>query len=64
MPDQAKGQFNLHSWDEMWALLSLITLRKCGAQADHYLALCRDVEREEHALEEEARVGANSGASS
>src|SRR5437016_3003501 len=39
---QAAGEFELQNWDGMWALLSVITLRKCGHQADHYLALCRD----------------------
>jgi len=44
---QASGEFELHDWDGMWALLSVITLRKCGHQAEHYLAMCRDLKREQ-----------------
>ena len=33
-------------WDELWSLLSLITLRKCGRAVEYYLAECRDVRRE------------------
>jgi RNA polymerase sigma-70 factor (ECF subfamily) len=43
---QARREFDLQSWDSLWALLSVITLRKCGHQTEHYLALCRDVNRE------------------
>jgi RNA polymerase sigma-70 factor, ECF subfamily len=44
---QASGEFDLQDWDGMWALLSVITLRKCGHQAEHYLAMCRDLKREQ-----------------
>jgi RNA polymerase sigma-70 factor, ECF subfamily len=43
---QACGEFELQDWDNLWALLSVITLRKCGHQAEYYLAMCRDVKRE------------------
>ena len=40
------GEFALGGWDGLWALLSVITVRKCGAQVDHFHALVRDVKRE------------------
>ena len=43
---QARGEFDLQGWDSLWALLSVITLRKCGHQTEHYLAMCRSVTRE------------------
>ena len=43
----ASGEFALQDWDGMWALLAVITLRKCGHQAEHYLAMCRDINREQ-----------------
>ncbi len=41
-----EGQFTVPGWDELWSLLSLITLRKCGRAVEYYLAECRDVRRE------------------
>lgn len=38
--------FDLPGWDSLWALLTMITLRKCGYQTRHFLAACRDVQRE------------------
>jgi RNA polymerase sigma-70 factor (ECF subfamily) len=43
---QDRGEFDLCGWDSLWALLSVITIRKCGHQADHFRAYCRDVGRE------------------
>jgi RNA polymerase sigma-70 factor (ECF subfamily) len=43
---QAQGEFDLGGWDSIWALLSVITLRKCGRQSDLFSALSRDVGRE------------------
>ena len=43
---QARGEFDLGGWDGLWALLAVITLRKCGRQGDHFHACCRDVRRE------------------
>ena len=43
---QAEGQFHLESWDNLWSLLTVITLRKCGHRTEHFLAACRDVRRE------------------
>src|SRR5262249_16338172 len=41
------GRFTLDSWDGVWSLLVLITLRKCGKQVDYFLAQARDVRREQ-----------------
>ncbi len=43
---QADGQFDLDSWDSLWSLLTVITLRKCGYQVRQFLAAFRDVGRE------------------
>jgi RNA polymerase sigma-70 factor (ECF subfamily) len=43
----AEGQFGeFESWDNLWAMLVVLTLRKCGRRADYFHAACRDVERE------------------
>jgi len=34
------------SWDNLWAMLVVLTLRKCGRQMDYFHAACRDVRRE------------------
>lgn len=41
------GQFDLAGWDNLWSMLVVITLRKCGHQVEHYRAACRDVQREQ-----------------
>jgi RNA polymerase sigma factor (sigma-70 family) len=41
-----EGQFELDDWDGLWALLTLITLRKCGHKVEHFQAACRNVRRE------------------
>ena len=43
---QLAGQFELANWDNMWSILTLITIRKCSNQNHHYRAECRDVARE------------------
>jgi RNA polymerase sigma-70 factor, ECF subfamily len=43
---QAQGQFVLDNWDALWALLTLITARKCGRWIDFFHAECRDVRLE------------------
>jgi RNA polymerase sigma-70 factor (ECF subfamily) len=40
---QAGGQYHPHSWDSLWSLLTVITLRKCGYQVRHFRAGCRDM---------------------
>src|SRR5437660_1853163 len=42
----AEGRLDLRNWDSLWALLTLITLRKCGHRVEYFLAECRDVHRE------------------
>ena len=41
-----RGQFDLESWDGLWSLLALITVRKCTARRAHFLSARRDVRRE------------------
>jgi RNA polymerase sigma-70 factor (ECF subfamily) len=43
----ADGQFDLSSWDNLWTMLVVITLRKCGHKTEHYRAAMRDVSREQ-----------------
>src|SRR5262245_11566570 len=33
-----EDQFQLESWDSLWGLLSLITVRKCAKKREYYLA--------------------------
>jgi RNA polymerase sigma-70 factor (ECF subfamily) len=42
----AEGQFDLQGWDSLWALLSVITVRKCKRWSAHFHAKKRDIERE------------------
>jgi RNA polymerase sigma-70 factor (ECF subfamily) len=42
----AAGKFELADWDNLWAVLAVITLRKCGHHIDHLRAACRNVYRE------------------
>jgi RNA polymerase sigma-70 factor (ECF subfamily) len=44
---QRDGQLEVGSWDGLWGLLTLITLRKCADRAEHYRAARRDVTREQ-----------------
>lgn len=41
------GGFELGSWDGLWGLLTVITLRKCADKAEHYAAGRRAVAREQ-----------------
>jgi RNA polymerase sigma-70 factor (ECF subfamily) len=43
---QADGQWNLESWESLWGLLALITVRKCGHHIEYFRAERRDVHRE------------------
>jgi RNA polymerase sigma-70 factor (ECF subfamily) len=43
---QAQGEFALAGWDDLWALLSAITLRKCAKRRDKMRAARRDASRE------------------
>jgi RNA polymerase sigma factor (sigma-70 family) len=40
-----RGDFNLAGWDDLWALLALITLRKCGKRQRFARAARRDAAR-------------------
>ncbi len=42
----AEGRFELRDWDSLWAMLVVITLRKCGHKVEHFRAARRDVRRE------------------
>jgi RNA polymerase sigma-70 factor, ECF subfamily len=42
----AQGQFDLDSWDSLWTLLTVLTVRKCGRWAAYFQAECRDVRAE------------------
>jgi RNA polymerase sigma-70 factor, ECF subfamily len=37
------GQFDLATWDSLWSLLAVITVRKCLSRTQYYLAKCRSV---------------------
>jgi RNA polymerase sigma-70 factor (ECF subfamily) len=42
----ADGQFALEGWDSLWAVLTVLTVRKCGHHVEHFRAARRDVYRE------------------
>jgi RNA polymerase sigma-70 factor (ECF subfamily) len=42
------GQFDVSSWDGLWTLLALLTVRKCADRIEYFHAACRDVRREEY----------------
>jgi RNA polymerase sigma-70 factor (ECF subfamily) len=46
----AGGQFDIGNWDGLWAMLTVITVRKCANQVEKVTAACRDVRREQPAL--------------
>lgn len=37
------GRLDVSNWDELWSLLTIITVRKCANQAAHFRAKRRDV---------------------
>jgi len=41
-----EDRFDLQSWDSLWGLLSLITVRKCAKKTEYYLAQRRGGGRE------------------
>jgi RNA polymerase sigma-70 factor, ECF subfamily len=48
---QAAGQVTgLESWDNLWAWLVVITMRKCGRRTEYFHSAVRDVQREIPAL--------------
>ncbi len=40
------GQFDIATWNDLWGLLTVITLRKCLNRAEYFQAECRDPHRE------------------
>lgn len=40
------GQFDFDDWDNLWTLLTVITVRKCGHKLEHFTSQKRDVSRE------------------
>jgi RNA polymerase sigma-70 factor (ECF subfamily) len=43
---QAAGQFDLAAWDDLWRLLAVMTVHKCGHRVAHFAAAKRAVGRE------------------
>jgi RNA polymerase sigma-70 factor (ECF subfamily) len=43
---QADGQLDVAGWEELWSLLVVITVRKCGRQLRRFHGAGRDVRRE------------------
>src|SRR5262245_35467145 len=43
---QAGARFTLENWDNLWTLLTVLTVRKCGHRVVHFQAARRDVRRE------------------
>jgi RNA polymerase sigma-70 factor (ECF subfamily) len=42
----ADGRLDPDTWDSLWTLLTVLTVRKCGHQVKHFRAARRDVRRE------------------
>jgi RNA polymerase sigma-70 factor (ECF subfamily) len=40
------GRFEFDSWEGLWGVLTLITLRKCSNHLHHFQAACRRIDRE------------------
>ena len=43
---QVEGQFEIGSWGSLWAMLAVITLRKCGNRIEYFQAAKRNVQRD------------------
>jgi RNA polymerase sigma-70 factor (ECF subfamily) len=43
----AEGQLELESWDGLWSLLTVMTVRKCGRHREKFFAARRDLRRED-----------------
>jgi RNA polymerase sigma-70 factor (ECF subfamily) len=50
--------FTPGSWDSLWTLLTVLTVRKCGHRVRYFRAARRDVGREQALVEDEATVAA------
>ena len=51
------GRLDLHDWEALWAMLALITARKCVGRARYYHAECRDVDQETAAAATDSQAG-------
>jgi RNA polymerase sigma-70 factor (ECF subfamily) len=47
------GEYDLATWNSLWSLLTVITVRKCQSRAKHYGMKRRDVKREVDAAPQE-----------
>ncbi len=54
---QAEGQFDINNWDDMWHILVVITVRKCGRKADGFRTAGRDIDREVSITQRDADDG-------
>ena len=45
-PRVAEGEWDFGGWDSLWAMLALLTWRKCNRQVERYAADKRDLRRE------------------
>jgi RNA polymerase sigma-70 factor (ECF subfamily) len=45
---QREGQFDIQNWDNLWGILLVMTLRKCGQKVRYFQADRRDIRREIH----------------
>ena len=62
---QAAGQVTgLESWDNLWAWLVVITMRKCGRRIEYFHSASRDVQREIPTPPSDDKSSADSGTSS
>jgi RNA polymerase sigma-70 factor (ECF subfamily) len=43
----ADGQFEFEDWDNLWALLASITIRKCGRRVQAFRSAKRNIQREQ-----------------
>jgi RNA polymerase sigma-70 factor (ECF subfamily) len=43
---KADGQFDLRGWDDVWSLLTVLTVRKCARWREHFQTAGRDVRME------------------
>jgi RNA polymerase sigma-70 factor, ECF subfamily len=53
---QREGQFKLDGWNNLWSLLTVITLRKCSRQVEYFRAACRNVQQEAQASPDESEA--------
>jgi RNA polymerase sigma-70 factor (ECF subfamily) len=53
---QQQGQLDVANWDNLWAILTLMTIRKCANRSAYFHAACRDVHREERSLSHDDSV--------